>query len=64
MEFSTWEMPGGSVTQLRILADGKHLRFCDVVHNWQEDPDFCDQWNQALADVSYSAYRWELPGLT
>ena len=57
------------------LADGRGLRFaidCDarpatvaeVLRAWREDAAFRSWFNALLADVPYSAFRWETPPVT
>jgi hypothetical protein len=42
----------------------KPATVADVVRAWQSDPDFCALFSALLADVPYSAFRWETPGAT
>ncbi|MBI1249163.1 hypothetical protein GC197_15130 [bacterium] len=64
MQFQTRQIPGNSGTLIKIVDKGVALSFSHVASLWQSDPEFCDQFNQVLAESDYAAFRWELPGLT
>jgi hypothetical protein len=53
----------------RILKVGLHrelspISFSDVLSLWQNDADFRAFYSALLADVPFSAYRWETPPVT
>jgi hypothetical protein len=69
MGWSTW------TTRTEELADGRGLRcsvdrdsraatFLDVIHAWQDDTAFRSHFNDHLAVLPFSAFRWESPPVT
>ncbi len=64
MEFLTETIIGYRAIELRIAEKEAPLSFQNVAKQWQQSPEFCTQFNQALADAPFESYRWELPGLT
>lgn len=57
------------------LSNGRGLRFAidfesrpatvaDVLHAWRNDAVFRAQFNSLLAEVPYTAFRWETPSAT
>jgi hypothetical protein len=55
-------VPGG--VRLAVQSGGGPASFAGVVRAWQLDPSFRAWFNVLLADVPYSAFRWETPALT
>jgi len=50
--------------QFFIDLDAKPATFADVLRGWQNDAMFRSMFNDLLADVPFSAFRWETPPIT
>lgn len=50
--------------QIFVEFGAKPAAFADVLHGWQNDVVFRSMFNALLADISFSAFRWETPPLT
>jgi hypothetical protein len=64
-----WTSQSEQLTELRglrfsIQLNEKPATFADVLRGWQTDPTFRSMFNSLLADVSFSAFRWETPPVT
>ncbi|PQO41725.1 DUF6940 family protein [Blastopirellula marina] len=64
IEILTKPVSGYRASELRIVEQDVPVSFENVAKRWQESSEFCEQFNNALADVPYESFRWELPGLT
>jgi hypothetical protein len=51
---------------LRFVLDleARPATFVEVLRGWQEDADFRSLFNSWLAEVPYTAFRWETPAVT
>jgi hypothetical protein len=58
------ELPGGCGLRLEIAIDSRPASFGEVIQAWQDDGGFRSLFNSLLADVPYSAFRWETPPVT
>jgi hypothetical protein len=47
-----------------VEFDSRPATVAQVVSGWQDDPVFRSMFNSLLADVGYSAFRWETPSVT
>lgn len=47
-----------------LAADGRALRFDEVVALWRTDRDFGDFWTEALRRIPFAGFCWECPMLT
>ncbi|MBP3960115.1 hypothetical protein J8F10_33230 [Gemmata sp. G18] len=56
------ELPTG--LRFAVHRDARAAPFVDVVHALRSDAEFRSWFNALLADVPYSAFRWETPGVT
>jgi len=54
-------MPGLRFT---ISLGAKIATFAEVIQGWQTDVTFCTVYNGLLADVPFTAFRWETPPVT
>lgn len=55
------QLDGHRVTRFIIERDAGPVSYAEVIHLWQENPDFRSWFNAFLADAPYSAFRWETP---
>ncbi len=62
--FQKQELTNGRGLQLFANFDQKSASFADVVQGWQNNAEFRAMFNRLLADVPYSAFRWETPLVT
>jgi len=51
-------------TRFAIDLDSRPATFSDVVLGWQNDAGFRTLFNGLLADVPFTAFRWETPAVT
>ncbi|MBL8794435.1 MAG: hypothetical protein JNM56_11055 [Planctomycetia bacterium] len=58
------ELTGHPGLRRTVERDGQPAAFADVIHAWRHDADFRWQFNGWLAEVPFSAYRWETPPAT
>lgn len=54
----------GYVRQVFIRRQAHRLRYDEVLKLWQEDAEFRSFFLSILAEVPFSAYRWETPPIT
>ncbi len=47
-----------------IDFDSRPATIADVLHGWQNDADFRSLFNLLLAEVPFTAFRWETPAVT
>lgn len=47
-----------------LLSDAGGIGFDQVIRAWQNDPAFRREWNLLLADLPFTAFRWETPPVT
>jgi hypothetical protein len=47
-----------------VTRDAASATYADVIDAWRDDADFRAWWNALLADVTFSAFRWETPPVT
>lgn len=52
------------VRRFEVLFRGQPATFTDVMRGWRVDRDFRSFFNDSLAAVSSSAFRWETPPVT
>ncbi len=57
-------LDAGRIRRYRLTAQGKRLRYLDVMALWQSDEAFRTYFMSLLAAVPYSAYLWETPAVT
>ncbi len=50
--------------RVTISRHSQSATFAEVFQGWREDAGFRVLFNSLLADSSYSAFRWETPGVT
>lgn len=60
----TESLSSGRVVRSTLLHNHIGATYADVIAAWQHDADFRNWFNQLLADVPFTAYRWETPPLT
>ncbi len=68
-EISMWtprtaELPNAAGIRLAFALNGRTATFAEVLGAWQADPSFRAQFNAALADAPFAAFRWETPAVT
>jgi hypothetical protein len=54
----------GSILKIAIDLESAPLPFSDVLRLWQFNLDFRSLFIRLLADVPFSAFRWETPPIT
>lgn len=59
-----WEMLNDDGLRLILERDQRPASFAEVFETLRDDAEFQLTFNRTLADVSFSAFRWELPALT
>lgn len=64
-----WTSRVEELTDSRGLKIALELKACtvsytEVLNRWQQDADFRSFFNGLLADVPFSAFRWETPPIT
>lgn len=50
--------------RFRLESDSAAIGFDRVIQAWQTDSGFRSEFNQRLADLPYTAFRWETPPVT
>jgi hypothetical protein len=50
--------------QFTVERDARPATFAEVIRGWCDDRAFRSLFNDLLADVPYSAFRWETPPVT
>ncbi len=45
-------------------VNGQQASYNDILHAWKSDASFRQQFNLTLAEVPFTAYRWETPAVT
>ncbi|QDT27501.1 DUF6940 family protein [Gimesia panareensis] len=52
--------------KIRFLLEenAQSLSFADVLERWRECPDFSLWFSQQLAELPFTAFRWETPAVT
>ena len=58
------ELPSGKGRRFAIAIDDRPALFAEVIRAWQGDATFRSLFNSLLADVPYTAFRWETPAAT
>ena len=58
------ELTNGRGLRFFVEFDAKPATFKDVLRGWQDDATFRSMFNALLADVPFSAFRWETPPIT
>lgn len=58
------ELSNGQGIRFALDLDSRPATFSDVITGWQTDAAFRTLFNELLADVPYSAFRWETPAVT
>jgi hypothetical protein len=58
------ELPGTNGLRVTLAHDARPATFADVIRAWDGDEPFRAQFNALLANVPYTAFRWETPGVT
>jgi hypothetical protein len=58
------KLPDGRGLWSSVDINSRSLTFAEVIRGWQKDPAFRTWFNSRLADVPFSAFRWEMPGVT
>jgi hypothetical protein len=56
-------LPGSSGVRFVMAFDGQPATFRSVVQGWKHDDGFRAWFNSLLADSSFTAFRWETPGV-
>lgn len=59
----TKTLPGSSNVRYEIAFKDVPATFDRVLHAWQEDEDFRTWFNSLLAASTFTAFRWETPGV-
>jgi hypothetical protein len=57
-------LPGKRGMRFAVDFDAHPASFADILRAWQQDAEFRSLFNAQLADVPYSAFRWETPPVT
>ncbi len=58
------ELAAGRGLRFAVNLGSKPATFAEVLRGWQDDTAFRSQFNALLADVPFSAFRWETPPVT
>jgi hypothetical protein len=58
------QLPGGRRIQVAIDCSTGPASVADVLRAWQSDASFRTLFNSLLAEVPYTAFRWETPPVT
>ena len=62
--FQSAGLPGKRGMRFAVNFDAHPASFADILRAWQDDAEFRSLFNAQLADVPYSAFRWETPPVT
>ena len=62
--FQREKLPGKRGVRFAVNFDAQPASFADILRAWQDDAEFRSLFNAQLADVPYSAFRWETPPVT
>ena len=62
--FQSEGLPGKCGMRFAVSFDAHPASFTDILRAWQDDAEFRSLFNAQLADVPYSAFRWETPPVT
>ncbi|MEM9418385.1 MAG: hypothetical protein AAGA25_04915 [Planctomycetota bacterium] len=57
-------LPNHDGVKLRVSDQDQPLTFHQIIALWCDEPGFCRFFNDTLASLSYSAFRWETPCLS
>ena len=52
------------IQQIHLYQNNKALSYAQVLDLWQNNAEFCSFFNQTLAQIPFTAFRWETPPLT
>ena len=58
------QLAGGRVIRVAIDLDASAISYAEALRRWQIDADFRSFFNGVLADLPFSAFRWETPPVT
>jgi hypothetical protein len=58
------ELTSGLGLRFFVELDAKSASFSDILRGWQDDSMFRSMFNAWLAEVPFSAFRWETPPVT
>ena len=62
--FQSAGLRGKRGMRFAVNFDAHPASFADILRAWQDDAEFRSLFNAQLADVPYSAFRWETPPVT
>jgi hypothetical protein len=62
--FRTEPLPNNRGMHVAVDLDSQPASFADVVRAWTDDASFRSLFVEQLADVPYTAFRWETPPVT
>ncbi len=58
------ELAGTLGLRFTVASNSRPATVSDVLRGWQDDAAFRSLFNSLLADVPYTAFRWETPAVT
>jgi hypothetical protein len=61
--FRAEQLTGGAL-RFVVACGSKPATVTDVLRGWRTDEDFRTRFSSVLADVPFSAFRWETPAVT
>ncbi|MBM3983966.1 MAG: hypothetical protein FJ304_27590 [Planctomycetes bacterium] len=62
--FTSEELASARGRYVAVSRDVCPTTFADVIRAWDRDEPFRERFNALLADVPYTAFRWETPAVT
>jgi hypothetical protein len=62
--FQSEQLADGRGLRFLLTIESKPATFAEVLRGWENDPAFRARFNTLLADVPFSAFRWETPAVT
>ena len=58
------QLDDGRTLRLSLQCQSRSATVAEVIEAWQKDVEFCSWFNKQLADVPFTAFRWETPAVT
>ena len=58
------QLEDGRTLRLRLQCQSRSATVAEVIEAWQKDIEFGNWFNKQLADVPFTAFRWETPAVT
>src|SRR4051794_30528442 len=57
-------LPNQRGIHFSVLRDSRPITFAEGVEAWQNDSGFRSEFCKLLAELPYTAFRWELPRIS